>query len=81
MSDHSRLYRRHATYYHLPAIRVYIKDTYSKPEETLSLKTKDKTKADFGPLVWLRSLMRCFALNGLILFCTFCAMKSTLILD
>jgi len=43
--NHTRLFRRGATYYHRAAIPTDIKDTYPKMEETFSLGTKDLTEA------------------------------------
>jgi len=45
MPNHTRLYRRGATYYHRAAIPLDIKESYPKTEETFSLKTKDYQEA------------------------------------
>lgn len=45
MSGHTRLYRRGAVYYHRAAIPKDISGSYSKSEETFSLRTKDHNEA------------------------------------
>ena len=45
MPGHPRLYRRGAVYYHRAIVPKDIADTYSKVEETFSLKTKEHAEA------------------------------------